>query len=206
MFRNLLIVEEHHFLSDSIAWILSDAGLAFSYIPVNSLSKAETVFQQTTIDLVIIDLNLPEPEIKLFCRTLKDSDRSLKTVVITSTPRKGVIQKMIHPSIDALLLRSDYTAELVDAVNEVIAGGRYICKGVHDILNGMKVYGYHILTKREKEILTLIAEGHTNTEISKKLFISHFTVDSHRKNLLSKFNTKNTATLIRKAIILGIIE
>ncbi|MBA4056458.1 MAG: DNA-binding response regulator, partial [Marivirga sp.] len=56
-----------------------------------------------------------------------------------------------------------------------------------------------VLTRREKEVLALIAEGLTNHEIGEKLFISTTTVDTHRKNLLAKFEAKNTATLIRMA-------
>ena len=57
-----------------------------------------------------------------------------------------------------------------------------------------------LLTPREKEILELIAEGYTNPQIAEKIFLSQFTVDSHRKNLLAKLNVKNTASLIRLAV------
>ena len=57
-----------------------------------------------------------------------------------------------------------------------------------------------LLTSREKEILELIAEGYTNPQIAEKIFLSQFTVDSHRKNLLPKLNVKNTASLIRLAV------
>jgi len=56
------------------------------------------------------------------------------------------------------------------------------------------------LSPREKEILGLIAEGYTNPQIAEKIFLSSFTVDSHRKNLLAKLNVKNTACLIRLAV------
>jgi DNA-binding CsgD family transcriptional regulator len=55
-------------------------------------------------------------------------------------------------------------------------------------------------TPREKERLQLIAEGYTNPQIAEKIFLSQFTVDSHRKNLLAKLNVKNTATLIKLAV------
>ena len=61
------------------------------------------------------------------------------------------------------------------------------------------------LTKREKEILNYIAEGLTNNQIAEKLFISPLTVDSHRKNLLTKRNVNNTASLIRFAMEHGLI-
>ena len=56
------------------------------------------------------------------------------------------------------------------------------------------------LSPREKEILELIAEGYTNPQIAEKIFLSSFTVDSHRKNLLAKLNVKNTASLIKLAV------
>jgi len=62
-----------------------------------------------------------------------------------------------------------------------------------------------ILTSREKEVLLLIAEGHTNPQIAEKLFISHHTVDSHRKTLLTKFEVNNTAGLIKLATRLGLV-
>ena len=62
-----------------------------------------------------------------------------------------------------------------------------------------------ILTRREKEILQLIAEGLTNQEIAKKLFVSSYTVDTHRKNLLSKFDVGNTALLIKIAANQGLL-
>jgi DNA-binding NarL/FixJ family response regulator len=57
-----------------------------------------------------------------------------------------------------------------------------------------------LLTRREKEILALIAEGYTNPQITEKIFLSLFTVDSHRKSLLAKLKVKNTAMLIRFAV------
>jgi DNA-binding CsgD family transcriptional regulator len=61
------------------------------------------------------------------------------------------------------------------------------------------------LTRREKEVLVLIAEGLTNSQIAEKLFISPLTVDSHRKNLLTKLKVNNTASLIRLAIQQGLL-
>ena len=62
-----------------------------------------------------------------------------------------------------------------------------------------------VLTRRKKEVLLLIADGHTNMEIAEKLIISSTTVDTHRKNLLIKFQGKNTASLVRMASESGVI-
>ena len=63
-----------------------------------------------------------------------------------------------------------------------------------------------MITRRESEILKLIADGLTNQEIADRLFISTFTVDSHRKNLLLKFHARNTASLVKIVVSRGIIE
>ena len=63
-----------------------------------------------------------------------------------------------------------------------------------------------VLTRREKEVLELIAEGMTNNEIAKKLFVANTTVDTHRKNLLAKFEVKNTASLVKMAVQMQMID
>ncbi len=68
-----------------------------------------------------------------------------------------------------------------------------------------KLNNIPVLTRREKEVLHLIAEGLTNPQIAEKLYISINTVDSHRKNLLAKFETSNTASLIRNAMQWGLL-
>lgn len=62
-----------------------------------------------------------------------------------------------------------------------------------------------VITRREKEVLQLIAEGLTNAEIAAKLFISVLTVNTHRKSLIEKFDATNTATLIAKAVKRGVL-
>jgi DNA-binding CsgD family transcriptional regulator len=84
----------------------------------------------------------------------------------------------------------------------------YLGKGVKDLIKGISADNSDLpmITRRESEILKLIADGLTNQEIADQLFISTFTVDTHRKNLLLKFNAKNTATLVKIVVSKGIID
>ncbi len=85
-------------------------------------------------------------------------------------------------------------------MHEVQKGNDYVNFSVAEILkNKMPDTLLPVLTKREKEVLELIADGLTNQEIATKLFLNITTVDSHRKNMLTKFNVKNTAALIKLA-------
>ena len=102
-------------------------------------------------------------------------------------------------------LKNAEKEQIVDAIQLVIKGKTYLSHEAAQSLKG-NVNNQIILTRREKEILELIAEGLTNNEIAQQLFISISTVDTHRKNLLTKFDTKNTASLVKKAIQLQLIS
>jgi DNA-binding CsgD family transcriptional regulator len=85
-------------------------------------------------------------------------------------------------------------------------GKKYLGFDVAEILKKDVQSNQTILTRREKEVLTFIADGFTNQEIAEKAFISPHTVDSHRKNLLLKLSARNTAELIKIALCSGLIE
>ncbi len=89
---------------------------------------------------------------------------------------------------------------------KVQEGEIYLNDAVKAILEGKVDDGVPILTKREKEILKLISDGLTNNEIAEKIFISPLTVDSHRKNLLLKLDAKNTASLVKIAMMYNMIQ
>ena len=101
------------------------------------------------------------------------------------------------------ILKNTSKDELLKAIRTVSTGGIYFSgeagESLKEYQKSSKVQLAE-LSGREKEILGLIAEGYTNPQIAEKLFLSSFTVDSHRKNLLAKLDVKNTATLIRLAV------
>jgi DNA-binding NarL/FixJ family response regulator len=94
--------------------------------------------------------------------------------------------------------------ELMEAITTVAKGKTFLSHEAAQSLR-KKIAGAPVLTSREKEVLELIAEGHTNNEIAQKLFISVSTVDTHRKNLLAKFEAKNIASLIKAAMQMQLI-
>ena len=102
------------------------------------------------------------------------------------------------------VLKNASQKELMEAITTVAKGKSFLSDEASQALR--KDESFHIvLTRREKEVLELIAEGMTNAEIAKQLFIGVTTVDTHRKNLLAKFEAKNTASLVRIASQLHLI-
>jgi DNA-binding NarL/FixJ family response regulator len=93
----------------------------------------------------------------------------------------------------------------MEAITEVVNGRTYLSFEAAQTLQKQKDNNI-VLTRREKEVLELISSGMTNNEIAQKLFVSSSTVDTHRKNLLAKFEAKNTASLIKMAVQLMMID
>lgn len=121
-----------------------------------------------------------------------------------STFNQGLyIKKMMENGASGYILKNAPKEELIEAIHAVHNGSIYfsgeVGQALQEYQRSSKIE-LPVLSRREKEILELIAEGYTNPEIAGKLFISQFTVDSHRKNLLAKLGVKNTASLIRFAV------
>ena len=126
---------------------------------------------------------------------------------------KEYILKVLEAGATGYLLKDAGTAEMLTAVRTVAKGNTYYSQSVSSVIiqhltnpqQSKKEKKGIPLTKRELEVLRLIAEEYTNPEIAKELFISIRTVDTHRRNLLEKLQVKNTAGLVKYAMKNGII-
>jgi DNA-binding NarL/FixJ family response regulator len=110
---------------------------------------------------------------------------------------------MMENGASGYILKNASKEELLKAIHAVADGDIFFSGEVGQALQDYQrsaVADLPVISRREQEILALIAEGYTNPQIAGKLFVSQFTVDSHRKNLLAKLNVKNTASLIRLAV------
>jgi DNA-binding NarL/FixJ family response regulator len=130
-------------------------------------------------------------------------------VLALSTFNQGIyMNKVLENGASGYLLKNITRQELIDGIKTVSNGGIYFSFEAGKIYKSTleKSSQQPVLTRREKEIVKLIADGLTNAQIAQHLFLSIDTVDSHRKNLYAKLNIKNTALLIRYALDNGIIE
>jgi DNA-binding NarL/FixJ family response regulator len=123
-------------------------------------------------------------------------------LALTTFNQGTYVRKMMESGASGYLLKNAGKKEIIDAIKTVTAGKTYLSFDAGQALKSDQQLRntIPILTKREKEVLAYIAEGLTNPQISQQLFISIDTVDSHRKNLHTKLNVKNTAMLIRFAV------
>ena len=205
----ILIVEDHPIVSESLTRIITDSDLNVTCLHAINAAKGLAYLNGNSFDLVLLDINLPDMNGIEFCKIAKSRFPTLKILAITTIAQRHVVEKILEQGADGFILKTSDIDDIIGGIRQVLNGNQiYLGKGVKDLLKGISTgnKGHPMITKRESEILKLIADGLTNQEIADQLFISIFTVDSHRKNLLLKFNAKNTATLIKTVVSKGIID
>ena len=209
MAKLVLIVEDHPIVAESLIRIIAESDLKVQCLHAANGTKGLAYLNGNSIDLVLLDINLPDMNGIEFCRVAKQRFPGLKILALTTIAQRHVIEKILEQGADGFILKTSDIDDIIGGINHVLGGkSPYLGKGVKDLMKGISMSNsvLPMITRRESEILKLIADGLTNQEIADKLFISTFTVDSHRKNLLLKFNAKNTATLIKIVISKGVID
>ncbi|HNR74806.1 MAG TPA: response regulator transcription factor, partial [Cyclobacteriaceae bacterium] len=155
-------------------------------------------------DVILMDVNLPDKSGTELCKEVKTLYPTVRILGLSTFNQQAVVRNMIDNGAAGYVLKNVTKEELLEAIDSVMNAGTYFSQEVAHTLNEPGTQ-QPVITRREKEVLQLIAEGLTNAEIAEKLFISIPTVNTHRKSILEKFDVKNTATLIGKAIKLGIV-
>jgi DNA-binding NarL/FixJ family response regulator len=160
-------------------------------------------FVNNTADIILMDINLPDTSGVDLCAIMKERYPGIFILGLSTFNQGLYIKKMMENGASGYILKNSSREELLKAIHAVCDGGIYFSGEVGEALKQYQrssVMEIPVLSRREKEVLELIAEGYTNPQIAEKLFVSPFTVDSHRKNLIAKLNVKNTAMLIRFAV------
>jgi DNA-binding NarL/FixJ family response regulator len=160
-------------------------------------------FINNMADVVLMDISMAGMDGIELCAVMKDKYPGVMILGLSTFNQGLYIKKMMANGASGYILKNSSKEELIAAIHAVHNGSIFFSGEVGQALQEYQkssVTEVPVLSGREKEILGLIAEGYTNPQIAEKIFLSQFTVDSHRKNLLAKLNVKNTATLIKFAV------
>ena len=197
-----LIVEDHPIVSDSLTNLIHTSVPELKCYPVTTAHDGLAWLNGNKAAIILLDINLPDMSGLDLCKTVKQTHPEIKIIALSTFNQISYINKMTANGASGYLLKNITKEELVQAINTVRTGNTYHSFEVNEIIKTAKTKSENvpILTKRETDILKLVAEGYTNNQIGEKLFISTDTVDSHRKNLHTKLNVNNTALLVRYAI------
>ncbi|MEX2602250.1 MAG: response regulator transcription factor [Balneolaceae bacterium] len=163
-------------------------------------------------DVCLISSNLRDLTIREIMKKFRMADPNPRVIVLSDSTNLTHIHNSLQAGISGYLSKSVSEKELCKALANVSKGENFFSSTLSHLISNRKIdlskkvnnpASDSIITKREKEILTLITDGYTSQEIAELLFISPRTVDKHRANLLQKLNVKNTAGLVRYAVTMG---
>lgn len=200
----VFVVDDHYMVIEGIRSLLQNENeIEWMGHATNAVSCLAFLKQQQP-DIIFMDVSLPDMSGTDLCREVKKLYLSVLVLGLSTFNQQVIIQNMIANGASGYVMKNATKEELLEAINTIIKGKNYFSFEVAIALRKTKENS-PLITRREREVLQLIAEGLTNAEISEKLFISIPTVNTHRKSLLEKFEVKNTATLIGKAIKNGLL-
>lgn len=203
---NIAILDDHQIVIDGLKLLLeNEQDLRVVLSNTNGfalIGQLETL--DTSIDIALIDLTMPVISGYESSIMLKDQFPEIKIIILSMNNDAKTIYELIeNADIKGFLPKSVNKSELVEAIKKVNNGGNYFSEDILKELENCRLNAVEkdglMLSTREIEIIRLISKGMTNKEIASELFISEFTVSTHRKNIFRKTETHNVASLIALA-------
>jgi DNA-binding NarL/FixJ family response regulator len=213
----ILIVDDHEVVRDGLKNILTSLDNITIAGEAGNGEDAVKMYASLKPDLVIMDISMPGMNGIEATKIIKEKDPDACILILTMHDNQEYLNQIIRSGAKGFILKNTDKDELLEAVKTVSAGDNFFSKDISKLIidnyirtakDTDKNDGYKEvpLTKREIEILKLIASGYSNQEIANILYISYNTVDTHRKNIMHKLSIKNTAGLVRYAIEKGLIS
>jgi len=213
----ILIVDDHEVVRDGLRNILLSLENISIAGEAGNGEDAIKMYNSVKPDLVIMDISMPGMNGIEATKIIKEKDPDAKILILTMHDNQEYLNQIIRSGAKGFILKNTDKEELLDAVKTVASGENFFSKDISKLIidnyirsakDQEKSDGFKEvpLTKREIEILKLIASGYSNQEIANILYISYNTVDTHRKNIMHKLSIKNTAGLVRYAIEKGLIS
>ena len=166
-------------------------------------------------DVVVMDLSMPDMDGFEATRRIKQLSPGIAVLALTMHDSEEYFFEVLKAGASGYVPKKAAPTDLVTAIRAVSTGGVFLFPTVAkslvgDYLKRVEAGGerasYDGLTDREREVLKLIAEGHTNQEIADQLVISSKTVERHRANIMDKLNLHSRTELVKYAIRKGLIE
>jgi DNA-binding NarL/FixJ family response regulator len=204
----ILLIDDHPMLIEGIKGSLANTEGVEVVGYALTAQEGLQFLRQHPVELVLSDINLPDLNGIELCKKIKEAFPQVKVLALTTFNQYDYINEMMQSGASGYVLKNATKGELLEAIQALKTHKKYFSTEVTETLllrSAQPPAALPRLTRREKEVLHLVAQGLTNQEIADTLFISILTVISHRKNLLTKFEVANTAALISFAVKHGLV-
>jgi len=212
----VLICDDHMMVRQGVRMVLQSEPDFELVAEAGRGEEACALAEQLRPDVVIMDISLPDISGIEATRKIKELLPEAHIIGLTMHEEEPYVMELLKAGADGYIVKRSAAADLVSAIRTVMQGQAIL----DPVVTRAVVTGYVTrpnqqpaeredncpLTPREREILILVAEGYTNAEIAKKLFISEKTVQTHRSNILDKLGIHDRTELVRYAIRIGLIQ
>jgi len=210
----VIIADDHQMILDGLRLLLSqDKTIEVIDEALDGEEVIAKVKGAEELDIVILDINMPRKDGIEVTKILKSSFPEVKILIVTMYSRKEFVKNLVEAGVDGYILKNAGREELLLAVHSLAKGEPYYSEDITETImksyQKSKVFDNPLeieMTEREKDIIRLISDGLSTSEIGEKLYVSAHTVNSHRKHILSKLHVKNSAGVIRFGIQTGIVK
>lgn len=201
----IIIADDHALVRNALTFMLNAQP---DMEVVGDAADGNEVFmklENTQADLVLMDISMPPGENGLqTTRRIKETHPQIKVIVLTMHDEESYVREALNAGADGFILKSTTDDILLDGIRQVYANQRYYSGYTSDSLDEMDTFEgdslYASLSKREKEVLPLVALGYNNRDIAEKLFISVKTVEVHKANIRKKLKVDSYADLLRYSV------
>jgi DNA-binding NarL/FixJ family response regulator len=209
----IILADDHHVVRQGLRALL-EAESDFQIVAEASNGvEASQQAESLRPDVLVVDLMMPDLNGMEVTRQVGERAPGTHVVVLSMHSDESYVMEALRAGAQAYVLKDSTAHDLVQAIRNVSAGHRYLSpplteraiEAYAEKAKAARVDPYETLTTREREVMHLVVEGHTNTEIATLLSVSPRTVESHRANLMRKLELRTQADLIRYALQSGIV-
>lgn len=206
---NVLIADDHELIPSGVIAYFENKEHTFSFYTAKSSSELHQCLADNQIDIVLQDIQFGNIDGRQLMKEVVLKYPEIKFIALSSHVDEFTVKSTMASGFMGYVSKSAPLSEIENALVEVQSGNNYISKDIKDkmlnsILTGKK--DSIVLTKREKEVLLAIQDELSTKEIAAKLFVSEKTIEGYRANLFLKFEVKNVAGLVKKALLKGFIS
>ncbi len=203
----VLIADDHPLFRDGLVHRLSfEPDIEIIAQAENGAQALEMISaKQDSIDVVLMDINMPELDGMYVLELLKEQDNPCKIMMLSMHDNKEFVLAAMRHGADGYILKDVPGAELLNAIKVVAAGKRYFSSEITEILSQeVSKETKSVVTRREQLVLRLISHGMNNKKIAQELNVSVRTVETHKRIIKQKLGIDNTLGLMRYAIDYGL--
>jgi len=209
----VVLADDHHIVRQALRALLETEPDFQLVGEAGDGLEALRIVERLKPHVLVLDLMMPGLNGLEVARQVTQRCRT-KIIVLSMHANYAYVAEALKNGVAGYVLKDSQASELVNAIREVAAGRRYLSAPLSE--RAIQLYGrkigqmpadpYDTLTGREREVIQLAAEGHTNVQIGQRLFVSPRTIETHRANLMRKLGLQNQSELIRYAVKRGIVS